>query len=417
MTANTLVPLYLLFATSLAMQTIYLHTFNYGILFNKQFETVNSMSKWEHTFVIPLKEFEVPFNITFPDLCIGKLAQRYKSQCSFYWEVLHSMNIFDKDLASQLKGNVNIIKHLVKSQKKNRNPRALDFLGDGLEYLFGTVSAKTLRQVVTQMETNVERYVSNVENNVISLTDALASHQVVIDQKLTNFDRAFELVNSMLNDSMHMIRMLKRRLNDQSSTINNLTLSVNEHNYMQKYLLVRQVSVNNYALLNQIQTTKQMLALSCLMQNRLPTNIITPNILTQTLEHVKSELENKYQTFSLLHNDINFYYKQNNIQSYITKNFLYIHFDIPITDMNTVFTVYSLHSLKCTHKTFWYESGLSKIENTSPFIAVSQRGKHYFHMTEHDVLGCSKTQIINECDKTVSYLPQRSRILYFIPVL
>ena len=99
------------------------------------------------------------------------------------------MNIFDKDLASQLKGNVNIVKHLLKSQKKNRNPRALDFISDGLEYLFGTVSTKTLRQVVTQLETNLENNVSNIENNVISLTDALASHQVVVDQKLTNFDK------------------------------------------------------------------------------------------------------------------------------------------------------------------------------------------------------------------------------------
>ena len=114
------------------------------------------MSKWQHTFVIPLKEFEISFNISFPDLCIGKLAQKYKAQCSFYWEILHSMNILDKDLSSQLKNNVNIVKHLLKSQKKGRMPRALDFIGDGLEYMFGTVSAKTLKQVITQMESNVD---------------------------------------------------------------------------------------------------------------------------------------------------------------------------------------------------------------------------------------------------------------------
>ena len=176
-------------------------------------------------------------------------------------------------------------------------PRALDFTGDGLEYMFGTVSAKTLRQVITQMESNVDEYVSNLKNNVVSLTDALASHQVVIDQKLSNFDRGFDLVNSALNDSFHMIQLLKNRLNKQSSSINNLTISVNEHNYMQKCLLARQITVHNYALLYQIQTTKQVFALSCLMQHRLPMHIITPEILELTLEYVKSELENKFQTF------------------------------------------------------------------------------------------------------------------------
>ena len=119
------------------------------------------------------------------------------------------------------------------------------------------------------MESNVDEYVSNLRNNVVSLTDALASHQVVIDQKLSNFDRGFDLVNSALNDSFHMIQLLKNKLNKQSSTINNLTISVNEHNYMQKYLLARQITVHNYALLNQIQTTKQVFALSCLVQHRL----------------------------------------------------------------------------------------------------------------------------------------------------
>ena len=81
--------------TSIASQQTYLHRFNYGILFNKQFDIVNSMSKWQHIFAIPLKEFEVPFNISFSDLYIGKLAQKYNAQCSFYWEILHSMNILD----------------------------------------------------------------------------------------------------------------------------------------------------------------------------------------------------------------------------------------------------------------------------------------------------------------------------------
>ena len=67
--------------------------------------------------------------------------------------------------------------------------------------------------------------------------------------------------------------------------------------------------------------------------------------------------------------------------------------------MNTVFTVYRVLNVPIKLSGKRNESGLSKVENTSPFIAVSQRGKHYFHMTEHDVLGCSKTQIINECDK------------------
>ena len=194
------------------------------------------------------------------------------------------MNILDKDLSSQLKNNVNIVKHLLKSQKKGRMLRALDFIGDGLEYMFGTVSARTLRQVITQMESNEDEYVSNLRNNVVSLTDALASHQVVIDQKLSNFDRGFDLVNSALNDIFHMIQLLKNRLNKQSSTINYLTISVNEHNYMQTYLL----EMHNYALLNQIQTTKQVFALSCLIQHRLPMHIITPDILELTLEHVKS---------------------------------------------------------------------------------------------------------------------------------
>ena len=76
----------------------------------------------------------------------------------------------------------------------------------------------------------------------------------------------------------------------------------------------------------------------------------------------------------------------------ITKNFLYIHLDIPITNMNTVFSVYRVLNIpiKLSGK---------KNENTSPFIAISHRGKHYFHITEHDVLGCSKSQLINECDK------------------
>ena len=100
MSANTWVLLYTLFVTSIASQQTYLHRFNCEILFNKQFDIVNSMSKWQHTFATPQKEFEIPFNISFPDLCIGKLAQTYNAQCSFYWEILHSMNILDKDLSS-----------------------------------------------------------------------------------------------------------------------------------------------------------------------------------------------------------------------------------------------------------------------------------------------------------------------------
>ena len=96
---------------------------------------------------------------------------------------------------------------------------------------------------------------------------------------------------------------------------------------------------------------------------------------------------------------LDFYYTQFYHSFFITKNFLYIHFDIPITDMNTVFTVYRVLNVPIKLSGKRNESGLSKIENTSPFIAVSQRGKHYFHMAEYDVLGCSKTQIINECDK------------------
>ena len=275
--------------------------------------------------------------------------------------------------------------------------RALDFIGDGLEYMFGTVSAKTLRQVITQMENNVDEYVSNLKNNVVSLTDALTSHQVVIDQKLSNFDKGFDLVNSALNDSFHMIQLLKNRLNKVVPKI--ILQSVNEHNYMQKYLLARQITVHNYALLNQIQTTKQVFALSCLMQHRLPMHIITPDILELTLEYVKSELENKFQTFSPLHSDIKIYCTLTNIQSYTTKNFLYIHLDIPITNMNTVFSVYRVLNVPIKLSGKKNESGLSKIENTSPFIAISHRGKHYFHMTEHDVLVCSKTQLTNECDQ------------------
>ena len=145
---------------------------------------------------------------------------------------------------------------------------------------------------------------------------------------------------------------------------------------MQKYLLARQITVHNYALLNQIQTTKQVFALSCHMQHRLPMHIITPDILELTLEHVKSELENKFQTFSLLHSNMNFYCTLTNIQSYITKNFLYIHLDIPTTNMNTVFSVYRVLNVPIKLSGKKNESGLSKIENTSPFIAISHGGKH-----------------------------------------
>ena len=182
MSANIWVLPYTLFVTSIASQQTYLHRtteffLTSNLILSTQCQSGNT------PLAIPPKEFEVPFNISFPDLCIGKLAQKYNAQCSFYWEILHSMDILDKDLSSQLKSNVNIVKHLFKSQKKGRMPRALDFIGDGLEYMFGTVSAKTLRQVITQMESSVDEYVSNLKNNVVSLTDALASHQVVIDSE------------------------------------------------------------------------------------------------------------------------------------------------------------------------------------------------------------------------------------------
>ena len=67
--------------------------------------------------------------------------------------------------------------------------------------------------------------------------------------------------------------------------------------------------------------------------------------------------------------------------------------------MNTVFSVYRVLNVPIKLSGKKNESGFSKIENTSSFIAISHRGKHCFHMTEHDVLGCSKTQLINECDK------------------
>ena len=67
--------------------------------------------------------------------------------------------------------------------------------------------------------------------------------------------------------------------------------------------------------------------------------------------------------------------------------------------MNTVFTVYRVLNVPIKLSGKKTDSGLSRIENTSPFIAISKRGKHYYHMTEHDVLGCTKTQLINECDK------------------
>ena len=81
-----------------------------------------------------------------------------------------------------------------------------------------------------------------------------------------------------------------------------------------------------------------MHGLNTLAPGIIPTELVSPSDVRSALDKVKTNLYLNNRSFKVVHDDVSFY-MQNHVSSY-TKNNIYIHMQVPISDNDIIYEIY-----------------------------------------------------------------------------
>ena len=386
---------------------------NYGVFFLSQGIFDNSNSVWYHDFKIDrMQPVPPPPKIVICDLDylrtnatlhVHVLVQQ---MCNMYDGLIQISAKQTITLYKEINSNINSINVLllqsaaaqddILTESNFRNKRSpFDFVGSALSSLFGTVTQDQLHEFHERVTILDQKIDSNTFQHNALKKELLSYIQLASKRYQWMSDRV--LLN--YNNTLILQESLKHMLKNYNRLSERIDVSVLSHSTIVYNILSSMVQqVQTLSIIRDI-TSERLAATELLIQNRLSPKLIRPKQLKKAFTAIKRILLHNYPRFTISNDDPSFLYHVPNIYHYSTSKHLYVRITIPLTSYNSLFRVYRTHHLPIPlpNKN---ATEMTRIENISPYIAISDDLQFYIEMTTEFYETC-QGEGIQYCTETL----------------
>lgn len=348
---------------------------NYGVLFTPQGPLDNSQSTWSHTFSYNLNDSVLP-EPTDSLQCDRSSDHRsaLQHELNKYCPSLNVYNERIKSLYGQIVKQQSHLRQLlpVNNRTRTRTKRGLiDVVGVAAKFLFGLSTEHDTKMMQSQIaHIRADHHLEH--NQIRAYTRQLRSYMIQTTERQRLLKEGIVLNRKSIDTSMALI---SNRVDHET---NRIRASMNIlHVYGVQY--ADTLADIRYALSQEIQATQTLL------EGYLPIYFVPPDVLSKVLTAVQEKLAD-YKMFDFAHNGLAVYYKLRDISYQREEDFLYITLHIPITSMNTIFTVYRVQSVPIVMSETRNE--LSLVNFDEPYIAISSDSLFYMMMSDSEFQSC-----------------------------
>ncbi len=401
---------------NLALQSEAISRYNYGVLINEEFTFLNSHSYWEHVYVLNITDLigqDLPTDFS-PGICTGfKEDVSSKMYCNVLSDSFQANSHLSTQLYIKLIENESTIKKLLDMNPSRDKRGILDFVGKLGKDLFGLSTESDDRNLRHLIELYNQKMI-NRTNQLEHLDEQMFSHQTLMNSRITNLKQALFYTSSLANNTVNTVNHLISVTNKHTKDIQNNTRDIDVLRQMTNVLHTNTLLDVIGPVIELEQSSVNVESLNLLFNNKLPPNLIKPEHVTNMLEYIEGQLSKNYSTYSITFHHPNYYYMSNDVHAFVLDQKLFVKIRVPLHNYNTKFQVYHINTVPI-HLTPQSKL-LSQIINVSPYLAISEDGQYYFHMTEMDVLNC-KNDGMSKCNKLFPMIPREkpscASALYF----
>lgn len=366
---------------------------HFGVVFHQRGYYHNHYNYWAHTFAVQIPKLDLPTWSFDHHLC--KVNASDPREICFRFEKLFQFLINRTNhLQTALANHQNSINNLTSGSYQNRRVRRglLDIVGEVGKSLFGlstTHDAKILASHILAIQNSINSMKSTTQFN----SDHINSFMVTTNERFDNLFKA-------LNDNHHALQALNAFANRSSSIYRSVLFSVNHiesalYNFIDfTHILMQKITIQ-LPLLSQLEMEahKFIKALELLHTGVLSSDLVPISSLKTVLNTISEDLARKYPNFELAYSDISQYYKMSRIHISRDLNLLYIHMQIPLRSLDSLFTVYksTVYPLPVSqhHFNVTNVNAMTLVSGVSTYLAISLDQSFYIELTDSDINSCT----------------------------
>ena len=362
----------------------------YGVWFKKLYRIRNANSAWKHVFVVP--KFRIPdldWNNTVSVCANGSTntLRTVNAACQEYNRILGHHNAERMKVLNRIDSLAREIDGMLPTQfdDSDRNARApFEFVGTAASWLFGI---GTESQIAAMMD-KVKILSSTVKHNA---------------EKSRRFEKRALSVLNVTNERLNIFRDNQKHVrNDLDRVIENMQTWQKEFKRTRSAILtlsyfpihigqlIKVLSTDLLVLLELEEAGQQYLSgIQALSEGFLPLSLISPKVLTATLQHTSERLTALYPTYGLRFPQVYHYYRDQSVLTINTEDNLYIQLTIPIDSFKPDLTVYKVYSAPVPiHNN---GTGATQILDLPQYFAVEQSRTWYRELSYTDIAACTGT--------------------------
>lgn len=379
-TLRTLTTVYLLLI--MTTQTTSKLSIHKNIIINQIKDISVSHSTWRISLIVDLIPYKKLMMSSLRDLrLVSKLTLKTIDNNSGSFTSAHIDHFKDiADSIAHLNKTRTNLENTLRNYTLLRKRRAIfGFVGEALEFLFGTSTEKDLsdiRQALNLLHSNQEK-IAHVTKQSLSLYNMTRE----------NVKRNRERINEINGG----IRDLYKTLRTQSNKINN------SKHFLNIYIKLNQVLGDTKFMLSEIAThlTDLTNIINHLSLGRVAPNVVSPTKLMFILEEIKSKLPPSLSLPFETRKNIWAYYKTLRCTTKMNNNKIYIMLELPLINKNKMFTIYRLYNLPLPYTNMKKDADanlIARYKLATNAVAINREKTLYTELTKKQLSDCTKPE-------------------------
>lgn len=339
---------------------------NYGVVFQKVAQVDNAAQYWQHTFQILLPQ---PI---LPEMNHKCVRGRSDTTCPTIQSVIQGLRNLRESSLMALQDFEQEVLQLIPETKtpnldenidsKSRVSRDafLPFVGSFLKGAFGTATSEDVMTLQDHMQAMITK-TNQVVHAFQGQSGQLNSFMTTQDKRIENIMNSLEETNSFVHKVTTYYNASIHTLEDQVQTM--------------FYLLAKEVQINENL---KARIAELKLAIYTLLHNQLPSSLIPPPMLLETLKNISITVANEDPLFEISNWNIDYYYKTSNILLARFNYSLFVTLKVPLSSSNIPFDVYEtlVFPVPLNHTT----DHTTEIRNFPKYFAISPDQQYYSHI-------------------------------------
>ena len=391
---------------------------NWGVVFNKVGTVLNGITKYRHTFAIPIPNMDYK---SLDTISCQSSTQRTR-HCAGINELTTVVNdgfrteftLMKETIANALSaiGNVEGRDAPTSRQRKKRSASSshsaaphlsptycndsrvvgssngggtLSKLGEVGSDMFGTPTWDDVK-IVYRHICELANVVQINSQQLIQSNQRLSSISLTLNNQINALGKGLLNINTRINETDTVLQSLARSMKNDLNTIESKVASV-EATQEAMYILLGNLEHFRMVANRYLEYSKDwVLGISRLLEGYIPQELIPISEIQKVLNHVSNKELPKHPMLRIVHPNPSFYYQVRSTAYTRSQDYLFITLTVPLKSVGGILGVYRVDRTYIA--TAEHHRSSTRIANLPQFFAVTPDSRYYTELSLEHYASC-----------------------------